>query len=125
MLLAYRRNKTLLKRSKFRSSFVLDEKDFSYISEKGIDTVKQHALEFIRQRLADAQPYRDGKQTPYSGHPVFKAQHAIGACCRGCLEKWYKIPKGIALNEKQINDVVEVIMEWIKEQHTKTLISFC
>jgi hypothetical protein len=33
------------------------------------------------------------------GHPVFIAQHACACCCRGCLEKWYRIPRGIPLTE--------------------------
>ena len=35
------------------------------------------------------------------GHPVFKAMHATGCCCRGCLNKWYKVPLHRELNEDQ------------------------
>ena len=111
----YKKNKVFLRKSKFRSNFVLDDKDREYINNKGLETIRQHAKDFITQRLSPAFPKKDGKQTPYSGHPVFKAQHAIGVCCRGCLERWYKIPKGIQLNEKQIKDISEIILEWIKE----------
>lgn len=31
-------------------------------------------------------------------HPVFVAQHATAPCCRGCLEKWHRIPHGRALD---------------------------
>ena len=58
----------------------------------------------------------DGKQTPMKGHPVFIAQHATGTCCRGCLEKWHKISKGVALTDNQVNYVVALIMEWIKKE---------
>jgi exodeoxyribonuclease V alpha subunit len=111
----YNKNNQFLKKSKFRSSFKLDENDIKYISEKGIKAIQQHAHDFITQRLSLAFPEKDGKQTPYSGHPVFKAQHATGVCCRSCLEKWYKIPKGTELNENQVDDIVEIAITWIKE----------
>ena len=50
------------------------------------------------------------------GHPVFIAQHATATCCRGCLEKWHKIPVGIELNEEQKDYVVNVIMTWIEKE---------
>lgn len=33
--------------SKFRSSFHLKQKDIDYINEKGLDTIRQHAQDFI------------------------------------------------------------------------------
>ena len=50
------------------------------------------------------------------GHPVFIAQHATGCCCRGCLYKWHKIPKGVELSEEQKNYICEVIMTWIQRE---------
>jgi len=49
-------------------------------------------------------------------HPVFIAQHATGCCCRGCLEKWHRIPKGIELTGEQQEYVVDVLMAWIERQ---------
>ena len=77
-----------LSKSKFRSRFHLKDKDKKYIEEKGIDTIKKHAYDFINNRLSDVSKVIDGKQTPMRGHPVFIAQHATACCCRGCLEKW-------------------------------------
>lgn len=105
-----------LSRSDFRSRFHLKEKDLQYIQKKGMDTVRSHAQDFVRMRLAPAQIPNDGKQTPMRGHPVFVAQHATGCCCRGCLYKWHKIPSGIQLTEKQQEYVVDVLMEWIRRQ---------
>ncbi len=112
----YETNKPFLQKSKFRSSFVLDEKDKAYIAQKGMETMNNHAVEFITKRLAPMKPAKDGKQTPYSGHPVFKAQHATGTCCRKCLEKWYSIPKGTELDQEQIHAISGILTEWIKEQ---------
>ena len=81
---------SILKRlelSKFRSSFHLKEKDKKYVLEKGLATIKSHAYDFIRKRLAPEVILNDGKQTPMRGHPVFISQHATATCCRGCLSK--------------------------------------
>ncbi len=111
----YNKNKFYLNKSKFRSGFKLDEKDLNYITQKGVEEIKKHAIDFVTKRLAPAKPHKDGKQTPYSGHPVFKAQHAVGMCCRHCLEKWYEIPRFTELNNEQINSIAEVLLIWISE----------
>ena len=108
-----------LSQSKFRSSFSLKANDRSYVSEKGMETVREHACDFIRKRLAPAEIANDGKQTPMRGHPVFVAQHATATCCRGCLEKWHHIPKGRELTEMEQEYVVNVIMEWISREMKK------
>ena len=105
-----------LSKSKFRSSFHLSKKDKAYIREKGLDTVKRHAYDIIEKRLAAANPENDGHQTPMRGHPVFVAQHACALCCRGCMNKWYKVKIGIPLTSDQITKCVELIMYWISAQ---------
>mgnify|MGYP000486963295 FL=1 len=105
-----------LAKSDFRSKFKLKQKDKDYIFQKGLNTIEQHAYDFISKRLAPADIPNDGKQTPMKGHPVFIAQHATACCCRGCLSKWHKIPKGIELTQSQQDYVVKIIMEWIKRQ---------
>lgn len=105
-----------LKKSDFRARFHLSEKDKQYIESKGLDTVRKHAQDFVKNRLAPAQIPNDGKQTPMRGHPVFVAQHACACCCRGCLNKWYKVPKGIQLSEIQQEKIVNLLMAWIERQ---------
>jgi len=105
-----------LRRSAFRAKFRLDEKDRAYIENKGEAAIREHAAEFVRKRLAPAEIENDGKQTPMRGHPVFKAQHACACCCRGCLEKWYKIPRGRELTERQQEKIVNLLMAWIQKQ---------
>ena len=105
-----------LGKSSFRSRFKLDEKDLLYIREKGIDTVRRHAVDFVHSRIADQFPENDGKQTPMRGHPAFKAQHATATCCRGCLQKWHGIRKGKALTSKEIDFIVDLMMAWIERQ---------
>lgn len=113
-LIEYKLNR--LSYSKFRSSFHLKDKDKIYVKEKGIDTIEQHAYDFINKRLAPKDIPNDGKQTPMKGHPVFIAQHATATCCRGCLYKWHKIEKNKELNDKEIQFAVRIIMEWIKKE---------
>ena len=50
--------------SRFRSSFHLKQKDIVYINEKGLDTIRKHAEDFIAKREAPAYIPNDGKQTP-------------------------------------------------------------
>ena len=106
-----------LARSTFRSSFHLRKYMIKYIDEKGLETVKDHAYDFINKNLKPAVIKNDGKQTPMKGHPVFIAQHATGTCCRGCLEKWHHIKKGVELTNNQVNYIVELIMAWINREY--------
>ena len=105
-----------LSRARFRSSFHLTAKDRQYIREKGMDTIRRHAGDFVAGKLAPADPEHDGRQTPMKGHPVFKAQHACACCCRGCLEKWYRVPQHQELTEEQQRKIVRLLMAWIEKE---------
>ena len=107
---------TKLANSKFRSSFHLKQKDIDYINEKGLDTIRQHASDFIVKREAPAYIPNDGKQTPMRGHPVFIAQHATATCCRECIRKWHKMQPGRELSQVQQDYLVDVIMTWIEKE---------
>ena len=91
-----------LSQSKFRSSFHLKEKDKLYVEEKGMDVIRRH-----------------GKQTPMKGHPVFIAMHACACCCRGCLNRWYHVEKGIPLTGIQQEKIVNLLMLWIENEMKK------
>ena len=106
-----------LSKSKFRSSFHLNDKDILYIEDKGIDKIREHAYDFVTKRLADTSNVTDGKQTPMKGHPVFIAQHATGTCCRSCLEKWHHISKNKNMTDDDIKYIVDIIMSWIEKEY--------
>ena len=108
-----------LARSPFRSRFRLTEADRRYVLDKGPDTLRRHAEDFVRQRLAPARPPNDGRQTPMRGHPVFKAQHATATCCRGCLEKWWKVPRGTDIPPTRQARIVDFLMAWIEREIKK------
>lgn len=106
-----------LQQSSFRRKFHLNAGEQKYLHDKGAKVIRQHAEDFVRKRLADAAPVKDGKQTPWRGHPVFVAQHACGVCCRGCMEKWHYIKRGKALREEEVEYVVNVIMKWLATEN--------
>ena len=104
-----------LARSKFRQRFRLGAQERDYLGAKGLPTIVDHARDFVSKRLAPAEPAKDGKQTPWRGHPVFIAQHATATCCRGCLMKWHGIAKGKPLTDEEQAHVVGVIERWLRE----------
>lgn len=105
-----------LEKSRFRASFSLTSSEMAYLQEKGRDTVRRHAEDFVRQKLAPAEPVHDGHQTPMKGHPVFKAMHATACCCRGCLQKWYRVPQHRRLTEDEQRRIVNLLMAWLERQ---------
>ena len=106
-----------LAKSKFRVSFHLNSKMKSYVLEKGLNKIKSDAYDLIKKRLAPANLLNDGKQTPMRQvHPVFIAQHACACCCRGCLNKWYHVPKHVELTKIQQEKIVNLLMAWIDRQ---------
>jgi hypothetical protein len=107
-----------LARSAFRRRFHLAGKDLAYLRDKGLPVVLAHAEDFVARRLAPAAIPNDGKQTPFRGHPVFVAQHATACCCRGCLEKWHRIPPGRALTPEEAAYVRAVLERWLRTEMT-------
>jgi hypothetical protein len=105
-----------LSRSAFRSKFRLDSHDADYAQSKGPETLARHAHDMLRKRVGPAHPAKDGRQTPWRGHPVFTAQHATATCCRGCIEKWHGIPRGRALSDEELDRLADLVMTWISRQ---------
>jgi hypothetical protein len=103
-----------LGRQPFRARFHLRGRDAATVELRGMEAVRKHAHELFAKRVAPAIPHKDGKQTPYRGHPVFVAQHATATCCRSCLERWHEIPKGRALSDEEQAYAVDVICRWIE-----------
>lgn len=111
-------NETLqrLSESAFRASFHLTKKEKEYVKEKGMDVIERHTRDFIDNKIGAAYPINDGKQTPMKGHPTFKAMHACACCCRGCLNKWYRVPVGVELSDEQKDKIVHLLMTWIDKE---------
>ena len=107
-----------LARSKFRSRFKLAADDLAYIERVGLETIRRHAGDFVREKLGPAEPMNDGRQTPMRGHPVFKAMHGSAMCCRGCMEKWWKVKRGVPLSDSQKAKAVDFLMAWVERRMT-------
>ena len=105
-----------LQSSAFRRSLRMTPREMSYLAVKTLPVVLEHARGFIAERLAPAAPSNDGRQTPHSGHPVFVAQHGTATCCRKCLEKWHRIPRGAPLSSGEVDYIISVIERWLREQ---------
>lgn len=108
-----------LEKSKFRSSFHLRNYMKEYINSKGVETIEKHCDDFINKNLKIYNKEKDGHQTPTKNHPVFIAQHATATCCRGCIEKWYHIPKEKELDDREIKCIKAIIMSWINRELKK------
>lgn len=104
---------TQLAKSPFRSNFKLNAKDLNDLHTKGMPTILSHANDFIQKRLSPADIPNDGKQTPMRGHPVFVAQHATATCCRGCLQKWHRIPARVALTLEEKTYILKILHRWL------------
>lgn len=103
--------------SKFRNNFHLRKYMINYIDKVGIDTIKKHTIDFINNKISDAYPKNDGKQTPTKNHPTFIAMHHCACCCRSCLEKWHHIPKGKELTKEEKNYIYRLLMTWIINEY--------
>jgi hypothetical protein len=103
-----------LARQPFRARFHLRGRERAEVQLRGMTTIRKHAGEVLAKRVAPAEPAKDGRQTPYRGHPVFVAQHATATCCRTCLERWHRIRKGHALTADEQAYAVDVICRWIE-----------
>ena len=108
--------KTKLARSKQIEKLTMGEAEKEYVQSRGVDILKLHAADFIRKRIAPAEPKNDGRQTPLKGHPVFIAQHATGTSDRIKLNKFHGIQAGEELTENEVSYVVDIIIRWIEEQ---------
>jgi hypothetical protein len=51
-----------LKKSKFRSKFKLTQKDQDYIVAKDLETIKDHAYQFVKSMVVSDFPKKDGEQ---------------------------------------------------------------
>ncbi|MCX7522896.1 DUF4186 domain-containing protein [Microbacterium sp. STN6] len=105
-----------LGRSSFRSRFALDARDLAYLRERGRQTIGEHATHLLTTRVGAARPLKDGRQTPWRGHPVFVAQHATATCCRGCIETWHGIARGHQLTDDELAHLRDLVLGWLTAQ---------
>lgn len=62
-----------LSHSRFRSRFHLGAADIELIGRKSLPVVREHAVRFLLERLAPANPVNDGRQTPWISRELVRA----------------------------------------------------
>jgi hypothetical protein len=64
-------------KQRFRAKFHLYARDRATVELRGIETIREHAHDLIAKKLAPAEPYKDGKQTPYRGRACRERERAV------------------------------------------------
>jgi exodeoxyribonuclease V alpha subunit len=104
-----------LLKSKFRRKFHLNDADFQIIDKKGLDLLWEETKLILQDRVSVLKE-NDGMQTPFKGHPCFVGQHALGLCCRNCIEKWHGIPKELELEENHLDYFADLLLAWYAQE---------
>jgi hypothetical protein len=92
----------------------MEQRAINYARRKGKKGLAEAVLKLIRNSVGDAEPFRDGRQTPKGGaNPIHYAQHATASCCRRCIEEWHAIPMGRALTEEEIRYLTELAVRYL------------
>ena len=90
-----------LSKSKFRTSFHLNKKDISYIDEKGLDKIKEHAYDFINKSIQVYLAYHNGNMLKY-----IQAKHKINNKELGFTKEMLaKLYEEGGIDEKDNDDV--------------------
>lgn len=58
-------------------------------------------------------PFRDGRQTPYTGGVIYYAQHATATCCRRCVACWFGIEEGRLIRREESEFLVEIVLAYL------------
>jgi hypothetical protein len=93
-----------------------DDEAMEYSLTKGMVEILENVPKRLTQAIGKAQPFRDGTQTPFHGRAVYYAQHATATCCRKCVEEWHGIPRGRALNRKELEYLSELVRQYLRER---------
>ena len=96
----------------------IDEKAIKRAEKDGLEKIRPWAVNRLNRYVKPPrdQIYRDGIQTPLDRNIVFYAQHALGLCCRKCIEEWYGIDRNRELSEEEIQYFVDLIMLYVEDR---------
>jgi hypothetical protein len=96
----------------------IDPKAANYARRKGRVRLRTAVDRRIRMSIAAAEPFRDGRQTPWvgSGNAIYYAQHAVAACCRRCVEEWHAIPRGRELSDAEVQYLADLAIRYVEER---------
>lgn len=93
----------------------LDQYAINYALRKGRIELANSAALRIQASLKVGNP-RDGRQTPWTGNPLYYAQHSTATCCRKCLEYWHGIPRGRELQPIDVQYFAALCMAVLSEK---------
>jgi Domain of unknown function (DUF4186) len=94
----------------------LTERERTYALRKGQVGMRIAAKKRISSSVARKHPYRDGAQTPWTGHILYYAQHATATCCRTCIAEWHGIPAGRELTPDEITYLTDLVCLYVTDQ---------
>lgn len=96
----------------------IDPKAVNHARRKGRLRLREAVNRRIRMSVSPAEPFRDGRQTPWagSGNAIYYAQHAVAACCRRCIQEWHAIPRGRELNDTEVQYLSSLAMRYVEDR---------
>lgn len=106
-----------LKKEKWRYDWFnveLDDKARNLLLRWEGDKLRQKILKRLEEAILYYNEEIDETQTPYSGNPIYYAQHTTACCCRGCLDKWHGIPRKRKLNDSELNYILNLIESYLQ-----------
>lgn len=105
-----------LAKSKFRSRFKLRAKELKYIKDKGLDTIRSHACDFIRDRVAplNLQMMANKPQCENTRYLSLSTQPPPVAAA--VSKNGISSPQHRELTQSEQEYLVSIIMEWINRQ---------
>jgi hypothetical protein len=92
------------------------QRALDYALRAGRRTIHKRIPGRIRSCIGQAEPFRDGWQTPTSrakADAIHFALHAVAACCRACAHYWHGIEKGHALTDAEIAYLSELARRYL------------
>jgi hypothetical protein len=69
-----------------------------------------------RQPNGRLTPFRDGRQTPYTGNVLYYAQHATATCCRRCVACWHGISEGREITPVELAYLVQLVLAYLEKR---------
>lgn len=94
----------------------IDQMALNYARRKGKVGLRAAVEKRICSSVGQAKPFRDGRQTPKEGNPIYYAQHATASCCRKCIEEWHGIEQGRELTDDEVQYLSSLAMLYIEER---------
>lgn len=103
------------KYNRFRRTFHLNFHEKEEIRKSGFFELEKQARRIVNNRLK-IKPINDGRQIPFNGNPIFKAQHATACSSRKSIQRWHRIPSYKELTDMEVNHLTNTIMTWIRKE---------